>query len=292
MISWGQYDWWSKACQTRRCDVTSCQPGKLAYNHFVNRSLLGLPVWKQATSPPAKLNGFVTTHWSVVLRAGQTTSHQSSQALEELCQSYWRPLYAFVRRQGHAPEDAQDLTQAFFERFLQQKYISLADPGRGKFRTFLLRSLEHFLINEWTRERALKRGGAYQFISLQEREAEEQYLLDRPGNLTPAQIFERRWALTLLHQVLSRLRAEFCDSDKSDLFDALKGFVFGEQNETSYVQIGSRFGMAEGAVKTAVHRMRQRYRELLRAEVANTIETPAEVDAELKYLAMILRGES
>jgi len=225
------------------------------------------------------------------LEAGKKGSAESMQALEELCRRYWRPLYAYVRRQGHTPEDAQDLTQAFFERFLRQEYVSLADPNRGKFRTFLMRSMEHFLINEWAKERALKRGGEYRIVSLQEQEAEERYLSERSGNSTPAQIFEKRWALTLLDQVLARLRAEFSSPDKQALFEALKGSVLGEEAEASYQQIGLKLGMAEGAVKIAVHRMRQRYRELLRAEVAHTVQTTAEVDEELKHLAAVLRGQ-
>ncbi len=235
---------------------------------------------------------FATTQWSVVLEAGQRGSLQSGDALEELCRCYWRPLYAFVRRQGYTPEDAQDSTQAFFERFLRREYISLANPSRGKFRTFLLRSMEHFLINEWAKERALKRGGGSPIVSLQEQQAEERYLSERSDNSTPAQIFEKRWALTLLEQVLGRLKQEFSKPDKQALFDSLKGCVFGEESEASYQEIGLELGMTEGAVKIAVHRMRTRYRELLRAEVASTVETPAQVDDELKHLAAVLRGQA
>ena|SRR5437867_676718 len=233
---------------------------------------------------------FSTTHWSVVLEAGREDSPKATAALERLCQSYWYPLYVFVRQKGHTPPDAQDLTQEFFARFLERKYISLADQSRGKFRTFLLRSLEHFLINDWTRGRAAKRGGLQQLISWDGEEVENRYLTERAEGMAPDKIFEKRWAMTLLEQVLGRLREEFSEGGKRELFEALKVCVWGGQTEASYREIGAQLGMAEGAVKVAAHRMRERYRELLRTEVGHTVATSAEVDEELRYLAAVLRS--
>jgi RNA polymerase sigma-70 factor (ECF subfamily) len=232
---------------------------------------------------------FSTTHWSVVLEAGQAESPGAAEALESLCRTYWYPLYVFARRKGHSPEDAQDLTQEFFARLLEKKYLGLADQSRGKFRTFLLRSFEHFLINEWVKGRAAKRGGTMKLLSWDEQEAEGRYLRERVDGETPDKLYEKRWAVRLLEEVMEHLREEF-KSERSGLFDALKGTVWGDQTEGSYQEIGAKLGMAEGAVKAAAHRLRQRYRELLRAEVAHTVATPADVDEELRYLAGVLRS--
>jgi RNA polymerase sigma factor (sigma-70 family) len=233
---------------------------------------------------------FTTTHWSVVARAGEGDSPAASLALERLCQSYWYPLYVFVRRQGHSYDDAQDLTQEFFARFLERKYVELADQSRGRFRTFLLRSMEHFLINEWTKGRAAKRGGSQKVISWDEREAETRYLAESSDQLSPDKIFEKRWATNLLERVLARLGGEFSAPEKRKLFDILKQSLGGENTTESYQTIGIQLGMTEGAVKVAVHRLRHRYRELLRAEVAETVATQAEVDEELRYLISVIRS--
>jgi RNA polymerase sigma-70 factor (ECF subfamily) len=233
---------------------------------------------------------FSTTHWSVVLEAGQTDSAGALAALERLCRTYWYPLYVFIRKKGYSPEDAQDLTQEFFARFLEKQYVGLADQSRGKFRTFLLRSLEHFLINEWAKTQAAKRGGGIaRSIPLDEEEPEKRYLLERVDGMAPDKAYEKRWAISLLEKVMERLRAEFAPQ-RSDLFDALKVTVWGEQTEASYQLISASLGMAEGAVKVAAHRMRLRYRELLRSEVAHTVATSAAVDEELQYLAGVLRS--
>jgi RNA polymerase sigma-70 factor (ECF subfamily) len=233
---------------------------------------------------------FVTTHWSVVLQAGADDSIASASALERLCQTYWYPLYVFVRRKGHSPHDAQDLTQEFFARFLEKKYVALADQGRGKFRTFLLRSLEHFLINEWQKGQAAKRGGTHRVISWDEDEVEQRYLAERANGEAPDKVFEKRWAMSVLEQVMVHLRQEFSEPDKQELFDSLKQSIWGETSTVSYETIGAKLRMTEGAVKIAAHRLRQRYRELLRAEVAQTVGSSAEVDEELKYLAAVLRS--
>jgi len=231
---------------------------------------------------------FSTTHWSVVLAAGKEDSPAAEAALERLCRTYWYPLYVFVRRKGQSPHDAQDLTQEFFARFLEKRFVSLADQSRGKFRTFLLRSLEHFLINEWTKARAAKRGGVTKTISWDEQEAEQRYLLELVDGTAPDKAYEKRWAMSLLEQVMERLREEF-KSERTDLFEALKTTVWGEATDASYQQIGAKLGMGEGAVKVAAHRMRHRYRDLLRAEVGHTVATSDEVDEELRYLAAVLR---
>ena len=244
----------------------------------------------QLKGPPSGSPAFSTTHWNVVLEAGQEDSPGAAEALERLCQTYWYPLYAFIRRKGHSPSDAQDLTQEFFARFLERKYVALADQSRGKFRTFLLRSLEHFLINEWAKAGAAKRGGAHRPISWDELEAERRYLLEPADGHTPDKLFEKRWALSLLDQVMGQLREEFSERDKRKLFELLKGSIWGEPADATYEEIAGWLGMSESAVKVAGHRMRQRYRELLRAEVAQTVATSAEVDEELRYLAAVMRG--
>jgi RNA polymerase sigma factor (sigma-70 family) len=227
---------------------------------------------------------FATTHWRVVLAAGRSDSSHARDALAHLCQIYWYPLYAYVRRQGHSPEDAQDLTQEFFARFLEKSYLDDVDRAKGKFRSFLLASLKHFLANEWDRAKALKRGGGRAFISLDDQSGETRYGLEPADSLSADKIFERRWALTLLEQVLAHLRTEYMARGKTRLFDELKICLTGEKSSIPYAELGSKVGMTEGAVKVAVHRLRQRYRELLRAEIGKTVASPEEVDQELRYL--------
>ena len=240
--------------------------------------------------PDHRAEAFSTTHWSVVLEAGAGTSAESAAALERLCQTYWYPLYVFVRRKGYSSHDAQDLTQEFFARLLEHKYVALADQSRGKFRTFLIRSLEHFLINEWAKGQAAKRGGRQQVISWDEEEVENRYLAERTDGEAPDKLFEKRWAMRLLALVMTQLQQEFSEPDKRELFEGLKNSIWGDNASVSYEEIGAKLGMTEGAVKIAAYRMRQRYRELLRAEVACTVASPAEVDEELKYLASVLRS--
>jgi RNA polymerase sigma factor (sigma-70 family) len=244
----------------------------------------------QTESGQGRGSEFTTTHWTVVREAGQAGSPGASEALELLCRNYWYPLYAFVRRGGSSQHDAQDLTQAFFARFLEHKYVGLADQSRGKFRTFMIRSLKHFLANEWNKERADKRGGRSSTISFDEADAENRYLLERADHTSPDKLYDKRWAMSLLEAVLKRLRGEFSAAGKSQLFDGLKVSAWGEASDISYAELGQKIGMAEGAVKVAAHRLRQRYRELLRMEVARTVDSETEVDEELRYLARILRS--
>jgi RNA polymerase sigma-70 factor (ECF subfamily) len=231
---------------------------------------------------------FTTTHWSVVLAAGQTNTPLAAAALAELCRSYWYPLYAFVRRKGHSPHDAEDLTQAFFARLLEENYIADADRERGRFRTYLLAALTHFLADEWDKARRLKRGGGREMISFDAASAEERYRLEPVDQLDAAKLYERRWVTTLFDKVLARLEEEFRDSGKGELFDGLKSCLLAEDSGTSYAHLGARLGLKEDAVKQAVHRMRRRYRELFREEIAQTVAGPGEVEDELKHLFAVL----
>jgi RNA polymerase sigma-70 factor (ECF subfamily) len=227
---------------------------------------------------------FATTHWSVVLSAGDPATENASIALESLCRSYWYPLYAYVRRAGHSPHDAEDLTQAFFARFLEKEWVTGADRTRGRFRSFLLASLKHFLANEWDKARALKRGGHLTFVPLDQATAETRYRSEPSDTVTPDREYDRRWTLTLLDTVLARLQQEYAQEGKAGLFDTLKGTLSGERSGLPYAVLGQRLQMSEGAVKVAVHRLRQRYRRILRAEIANTVATPDEVEEELQHL--------
>jgi len=231
---------------------------------------------------------FTTTHWSMVLEAGQTNTPQSIEALGELCRTYWYPLYAFVRRKGHNPHDAQDLTQAFFARLLEKNYVAQADRERGRFRTYLLAALTHFLADEWDKARRLKRGGGREIISFDAASAEERYRVEPIDQLDAAKLYERRWVTTLFDKVLARLEQEFRDSGKGELFDGLKSSLLVEDSGLSYAELGARLSLTESAVKQAVHRMRRRYRELFREEIAQTVAGPGEVEDELKHLFAVL----
>jgi RNA polymerase sigma-70 factor (ECF subfamily) len=233
---------------------------------------------------------FTTTHWSVVLAAGDTASLQADVALAELCRTYWYPLYAFVRRKGHRPHDAQDLTQAFFARLLEKNYVAQADRERGRFRTYLLAALTHFLADEWDKSRRLKRGGGREIISFDAASAEGRYRLEPVDQFDAAKLYERRWVTTLFDKVLARLEEEFHDLGKGKSFDLLKGSLLAEESGLSYAELGTQLGMKEDAVKQAVHRMRRRYRELFREEIAQTVAGPGEVEDELKYLFAVVSG--
>jgi len=209
--------------------------------------------------------------------------------LEQLCSIYWYPIYAFVRRQGQSVDNAQDLTQEFFLKLLQEDSFQVADPLRGRLRSFLLASLKNFLVNEWEKARTAKRGGGQVIFSIDDKSAEVRYLAEPIEGLTPERIYEKRWAVTLLGQALGRLRLEYVAEQKEQLFDALKPYVWGEAVEGGYAQIAEPLGLNEGTLRTAMHRLRERYREVLRAEVASTVATPSEIDEELRHLIAILR---
>jgi RNA polymerase sigma factor (sigma-70 family) len=230
---------------------------------------------------------FNSTQWSLVLAAGKRSTPESETALATLCAAYWPPLYAYIRRRGYEIFEAEDLTQAFFARLLEKNYLGDAKREKGKFRSFLLSSLNHFLANEWDRKRAVKRGGGVAIIPLEMNSAEEYYLSDRTDLLSPEKLYERRWALTVIDLVLKRIEEEYARKGRSQLFDRIKRFLNGTDSMVGYSQVAAELEMSEGAVKVAVHRMRRRFRDLMRAEIAQTIlhpEEPGEVDAEIRSL--------
>ncbi|MHC1768172.1 MAG: RNA polymerase sigma factor [Verrucomicrobiia bacterium] len=238
--------------------------------------------------PSAKGSGlFTTTHWSVVLSAGQQDSPLAAEALEKLCRTYWYPLYAYVRRCGHGPDDAQDLTQEFFARLLEKSSLARADRAKGRFRSFLLGALNHFLADEQDRAQAQKRGGGQTFISWDQDDAEERFGAEPADELSPDKLFDRRWALTVLEQAANRLRDEYQAAGRRQFFDLLKGYVAGEQVVPSYAVTAARLGLTESAVKSAVFRLRRRYHELVREGVAQTVAGPAELEDEIRYLVAI-----
>jgi RNA polymerase sigma factor (sigma-70 family) len=227
---------------------------------------------------------FATTHWSLVLAAGDRDAPQAEEALASLCASYWYPLYAYVRRQGSPPEQAEDLTQEFFARLLEKQFLRDVHPEKGKFRAYLMACFRHFLANERDRPRAQKRGGGKTVLSLNFPDAESRYSLEPAYELTPERLYERQWALALLEQVLNRLHAEAVSSGHGRLFDALKIFLTGESPSVSYEQVAASLGLSVGAVKVAVHRQRRRYRELLREEIGRIVGDPSEIDEEIQAL--------
>jgi RNA polymerase sigma factor (sigma-70 family) len=235
---------------------------------------------------------FATTHWSVVLTAGGSDTTVSRDALAKLCQTYWYPLYAYVRRRNFSPSDAEDLTQEFFARFLEHDWVANADREKGRFRTFLLSAMNHFLANEWDKARAQKRGGGAPLLPLEFDTAETRYSHEPAENVTPEQHFERRWALTLLETVTSRLGTEYERDGKQDLFSALHPCLVGDRTAQPYEELARKLGLTEGAVKSAVHRLRQRYRQLLRDEIAHTVAGPGEVEEELRHLIAALGGRT
>ena len=226
---------------------------------------------------------FATTHWSLVLAARDRAEPGADEALAGLCSLYWYPLYAYVRRRGHGADEAHDLTQEFFARLLGKDFLAGVDRGKGKFRAFLLAACSHFLANERDRVRAKKRGGGRAILSLSAADAEGRYSAEPADALTPEKLFERRWALALLQQVMTRLRDEFEAKGKGRLFDRLRGFLVGEKG-AGYRQAANELRLSEGAVKVAVHRLRQRYRELLHEEIARTVGAAEEVEEEIRAL--------
>lgn len=231
---------------------------------------------------------FVATRWSVVLTAKDKSSPDSAVALEALCHAYWYPLYVFIRRQGGSSHDAQDLTQEFFARLLQKDYLQAAAPEKGRFRTFLRVALKRFLANEWDRVRALKRGGGNSPISLDALSAEDRYRNERADMLSPDRIYERRWAMTLLDQVMRLLRIEYTELGKVAEFEELKGVLTADRGAIPYSAIAEKLKTTEGASRVAVHRMRKRFRELFQATVADTVARPEEVEDEMRYVVAVL----
>jgi RNA polymerase sigma-70 factor (ECF subfamily) len=256
----------------------------------------GVPADDEATSLGAiggsAQNGavaFTTTHWSVVLTA-QDESPAAQEALEKLCRTYWRPIYSFVRRQGVGPEEAEDLTQGFFALLLERRDLSAVRKEKGRLRSYLLVSLKHFLADERRRAMAIKRGKGQRLIALEELRANEQADMEPADPLTAERIYERRWASTLLEQVLRRLKDEYRAAGNAALFDRLKQLLPDEPGAPSQAEIAAKLGMEENAVRQAFHRFRQRYQLLLRDEIAHTVATPSDIEDELRYLVSVLRA--
>jgi DNA-directed RNA polymerase specialized sigma24 family protein len=232
---------------------------------------------------------FFTTRWSVVLSAGQKDSPQAAAALETLCRAYWYPLYAYVRRRGYSPEDAQDLTQGYFARLLERDFVQQAERKRGKFRTFLLTTLSHYLADDWDRAHRLKRGGHEEILFFDAMTAEERYHLEPADLADPAKLFERRWATTVLEQTLARLESEYAERGQGAAYAELQTFLLVEQGEDTFAQAATRIGMTTAAMKMAVSRMRARCRQLLRKEILQTTVNPSEADEEYQSLRAFLR---
>ena len=233
---------------------------------------------------------FHTTHWSVVLAARADDPARARDALEQLCTVYWYPLYAFLRRRGNQPADAEDLVQGFIEHLLECGFFQTADPDKGRFRSYLLTSLNHFLADGEVRAGRLKRGAGKPILSLDALVAESRYALEPEDPGTPEQLFERRWALTLLNTVMQRLETEAVESGRANLFHHIKGVLLGDRGGVPYAELASQLGMSETALTVTVHRLRQRYRELVRQEIAHTVSRPVEIDEEMRHLFQVLGG--
>jgi RNA polymerase sigma factor (sigma-70 family) len=242
---------------------------------------------KDGPVEPARQGCFATTHWSVVLAAKNGDASEAALALEKLCRTYWPPLYAYIRRDGCDKTEAQDLTQEFFARLLARDYLQNLHH-QGRFRSFLLSYLKNFLSEQRRRAGALKRGGGFLIVSLDASATEEGYLLEPVDNLTPDQVFERRWAQATMQAVLDRLRQEYAARGQTALFDRLQDYQPREPGGRSYAQMGEELAMTEAAVKSAVQRMRHRHRELLREEIAQTVTRPEEIEEELLHFRGLL----
>ena len=208
----------------------------------------------------------MTTHWSAVLQAGEEPSTESDLAMEQLCRSYWYPLYAYIRRQGRSAHDAQDLTQEFFARVVQKKILNFADPKRGRFRTFLLSSLKNFLASDWKKGQAQKRGGGEAVLSIDEQDTEQRYINEPIENLTPENTYAKSWASTLLDIAMERLRCNYLEERKEKLFQTLRGSILDDSKEAGYATLAAELGISRGAARVAMHRMREHFRQALRAE--------------------------
>ncbi len=241
--------------------------------------------------PAPEPREFATTHWSLVVAAKPDEASQTNarKALEQLCRAYWYPLYAFVRNRGHSSTDAQDLTQSFFARIIETGGFASADPKRGRFRSYLLGAMKHFLANEWDRAQAQKRGGGVTFLELDSLDPEARYALEPAQSPDPDAGFDREWAQESIARAMNHLRAESEAGGKAKLFATLKGSLIGQGPTRS--EAAAQLGMTEGAVKVAVHRLRRRYREILRAEIAQTVTDPSDIDDEMRHLVDALRGK-
>jgi RNA polymerase sigma factor (sigma-70 family) len=238
-----------------------------------------------STEPATAKAWFTTTHWSVVLSAGR---EQGSEALESLCRVYWYPVYAYIRRKGLAPEDAKDATQAFFVTLLERQSLQNASPDKGRFRSYLMSAVNYFLADEHAKATTLRRGGGRLPLELDALDAEERYRLEPSVPPAPERLYDHRWALTILDRALERLAEEYRQTQRGALFEAIQGFLTADPPSASYAQIAMSLGIQEGALKTAIHRLRRRYREFCREEVGQTVADPAEIEAELRYLCEVV----
>lgn len=239
-------------------------------------------------SPHPSEAWFGTTHWSVVLSARDRASPQSEAALEQLCRAYWCPLYAFVRRQGYSPHDAQDLTQEFLSRLVHKDYLDTVRQEKGRFRTFMMMAIKRFLSDAWDQARAQKRGGGARNLSLEAAEAEGKYQVEAVEEVTPETLYERHWALTLLDRTMSRLRREYAAAGKSAAFEELKVFLTQAKGTIPHAEVAQRLGLNEGAVRVSAHRLRKRFRELFREEIARTVSCPEDIEGEVRHLFAVL----
>jgi DNA-directed RNA polymerase specialized sigma24 family protein len=240
--------------------------------------------------PGASASRFHTTRWSLVLAAADRPTADSRQALAKLCEIYWHPVYAFIRRSGYDLEQAQDLTQGFFTLLIEKNYLQAADRQRGRFRSFLLTAVKHFLANEWDRGNALKRGGGQVRVPLDSLDLERWYKPTAVNEVTPEVLFDRRWALSLLDHVMAKLRAAYTTSGKAEHFEVLSSFLNRNSDDPRYEEVASSSGMSAGGLRMAVLRMRRKYRALLRAEIAETVASPEEIDDEIRFLLSVLNA--
>jgi RNA polymerase sigma-70 factor (ECF subfamily) len=250
-----------------------------------------MPLPATPSETPETPHLFVTTRWSVVLAATQQPSRESAAAMEELCRAYWYPLYAYMRRCGHAPHDAEDLTQEFFCRLIQKKWLDSADRAKGKLRVFLIVALKNLMHNEWRRASAQRRGGGQSQVPFDTKFAESRYAADSSARLPADETFDKEWALTLLDLTVKRLRAEFARSNRSADFEALKSCLMAARGTIDYPAVASRLGLNEGAARVAVHRLRKRFREVYREEIMQTLADGSDLEGELRYLAAALVGD-
>ncbi len=248
---------------------------------------------RQEPSPragiPDSAGVFATTHWSVVLNASAEDSSQALIAIEKLARAYWYPLYAYVRRRGHDAHTAEDLTQEFFARLINPRAFARVDRNKGRFRSWLLGAMNHFLAHEWEKACAQKRGGGLAAIPIDEAQANERYERHLATESTPEKLFDQQWALTILERAATRLRSAYIAEDRPEIYERLKSFISAEGPAQTYAEAASQLGLGESAVKSAIHRLRQRYQELIREEVAQTVCTAMELDDELRYLISVIR---
>jgi RNA polymerase sigma-70 factor (ECF subfamily) len=226
----------------------------------------------------------------VVVSAQDQNSPKSGEALESLCKAYWFPLYAYCRRSGHSPADAEDLTQGFFARLLEKDYLRSASQEKGRFRSFLLVALKRFMANEWDHQHALKRGGFAQFVPIDQELAESRFAAEPAHNLQPDLLFDRQWAMTLLDRTVARLREEYLETGRAQLFEFLHGCLAKDETALPYAEIATRLNLTEAAIKMAVHRLRARYREILQNEIGQTVASPSDIELEMKHLFAAFEG--